>query len=625
MLVKSLSSLGLQSILVLSALRLPLIERSVYIGHRVSLVTAMNPRLKLADALKITHTAPKDAAPFRVALVCGFTPVHLQTFLNAHLQLLLPNRSVVITTGLYGDVIGTLEKLEGESADAVALNLEWEDLDPRLGFRSAGQWGTNVTQDILTTAKASLDRIAGTLLKLQSVSRVAVSGPSLSTAPLFHAPGWRATSEELSLLRDVADFRARLASDPRFGIVSPSRLDEDSPAEQRYDLKSDLLTGLPYSLKHVEVMGRMLATNIAPAAPKKGIITDLDDTLWSGIVGEIGPDAVTWDLNHHTHLHALYQKLLASLSSEGVLIAVASKNDPTVVERAMQRSDLLLTPDLVFPIEVHWSAKSGSVTRILQTWNIAADSVVFVDDSPMELAEVAAAHPGIETVLYPRDNVAQGLAMLRHLRDLCGKDRLSQDDKIRSASLRQGAAFREQAAASESAPESFLQQLNSVLTFDLHCVDSPRVFELVNKTNQFNLNGVRYTEAEWRRLVTTRNAVLMSVAYEDKFGPLGTIAVLQANLEASRAVVNAWVMSCRAFARRIEYAMLHKLFGLNGVDEVEFCFLATPRNGPLQDCLAAILGSKPKGQVIVNRTQFEQNCPPLRHEVRELKGAETNV
>ena len=233
-------------------------------------------------------------------------------------------------------------------------------------------------------------------------------------------------------------------------------------------MKSDLYSGLPYTMQHADRLAAQLAQALLPPPPKKGIISDLDDTLWNGIVGEVGPDAVTWDLASHAQLHGLYQKLLGSLADSGTLIGVASKNDPAVVHQAFERPDLLLRSDQVFPIEVHWNAKSGSVTRILETWNIAADSVIFVDDSPMELAEVAAAHPGIECVLFPKNDYAAGLAMLRHLRDRCGKERVSKDDALRLESIRQGAAFREQTSGG-AAPESFLQGINAVVTFDFAC------------------------------------------------------------------------------------------------------------------------------------------------------------
>ena len=145
------------------------------------------------------------------------------------------------------------------------------------------------------------------------------------------------------------------------------------------------------------------------------------------LVGEIGPGRVSWEAGHH-QLHAIYQRFLAALAEEGVLIGVASKNDPALVREVFERDDLLLRPERIFPIEVHWGAKSASVERILRTWNIAADSVVFVDDSPMELAEVAAAHPGIETALFPKDDYAQAHAMLLRLRDLFGKPRISGED-----------------------------------------------------------------------------------------------------------------------------------------------------------------------------------------------------
>ena len=232
--------------------------------------------------------------------------------------------------------------------------------------------------------------------------------------------------------------------------------------------------------------------------------------MWSGIAGEVGPENVSWDMASHSHLHALYQKLLASLSEHGTLVGIASKNDPKVVAQAFEREDILIRPEQVFPVEVHWNAKSGSVSRILETWNIAADSVIFVDDSPMELAEVAAAHPGIECILFPKNDYVAGLAMLRRLRDLCGKERLSSDDALRLESIRQGAAFRVQAAAAAT-PESFLAQAEAALTFDFGCAGEPRVLELVNKTNQFNLNGRRYTEADWRNVTSQPGAVVVSV------------------------------------------------------------------------------------------------------------------
>ncbi len=529
-----------------------------------------------------------------VTLACGFTPLHLQTFLAAHLQQALPDRKVVVTPGLFGNLAGTVEEIGDSSIDGIAIVLEWPDLDARLDFRSAGAWESATATDVVATAKSSLDRLTTALAKVRTGVRVAIVLPTLPLPPLFHTPGWLASEYDLLLSNEVLNFATHVVKSGLGAVINPQRLLEASPPSSVFDLKSCLLTGLPYATAHADQVSLQLALALVPPAPKKGIISDLDDTLWSGIVGEIGPENVSWDIAGHSQLHGLYQKLLASLAASGTLVGVASKNDPGVVAQAFARQDLLLRPELVFPVEVHWNAKSGSVSRILDTWNIAADSVIFVDDSPMELAEVAAAHPGIECVLFPKSDHAAALAMLRRLRDLCGKEHVSAEDALRLESIRQASAFREQ-TSSGGAPEAFLAQAAATLTFDFDCAAKPRVLDLINKTNQFNLNGKRFTDAEWHRLTTRADALVVAISYEDKFGPLGTIGVIGGAVQGKSLSVETWVMSCRAFARRIEHQTLRMLFESSGANEIYFDFLPTAKNGPLQDFLRQSPANDPRG------------------------------
>ena len=577
--------------------------------------------MKITEALKIVQAAAADAPPFKVNLACGFTPLHLHTFLNAHLQLALPSKVVRLTEGLYGDLCGTVERT-GE-CDGLVVVIEWPDLDARLDYRNAGAWGRDTVASVVEHSALALERLKAALGRIPSGAPVALALPSLPVAPIFSTPGWQSSEAELLLNGMLSRFAADLARDGRVRVTSAERLAQDSPWETRLDLKSDLKAGLPYTIKHADALAALLAKTLVPPAPKKGIISDLDDTMWKGIVGEVGPENVHWDLHGDAQMHGLYQKMLGSLSDHGTLVGVASKNDPAVVAKAFERSDMVLRFEQVFPIEASWNAKSGAVKRILETWNIAADSVIFVDDSPMELAEVAALHPGIDCVLFPKEDPVAALEMLRRLRDLCGKDKVSSDDLLRLASIRQGAAFREQAEGG-SAPESFLEHAQAVVTFDFSAAGEPRTLELVNKTNQFNLNGRRWAPADWHKETSSDRSLTVAVSYEDKFGPLGTIAVAKANFQGERLLVDTWVMSCRAFSRRVEHQTLRLLFDATGAAEIEFAFQPTAKNSPTRDFFASLLDEAPDAEFSLKKSQFDERCPALYHEVRELKKAEAH-
>ena len=142
-----------------------------------------------------------------------------------------------------------------------------------------------------------------------------------------------------------------------------------------------------------------------PPLPKKGLITDLDETLWAGVLGDDGPEGISWDLDRKTQFHALYQQVLNTLGSSGVLIGVASKNDEALVRKALERPDLVVNPQHLFPIEAHWRPKvEGTDWRTLDAWNIAADSVVFIDDNPLELEQVKAEFPQMECLAFRMDD-----------------------------------------------------------------------------------------------------------------------------------------------------------------------------------------------------------------------------
>jgi FkbH-like protein len=572
--------------------------------------------MRFGEALQIVGQTAGERQR-QVHLLCGFTPLHFATFVSAYLRLRFPGDGVSLQTGLYGDLEGNIQRAPQESAEGAIAVIEWSDLDQRLGFRNASGWGTRILDDIAEQTAEKCRRLQSHTAKLAERMPVVVVAPTLPLPPLTHMPPAQTSAFELRLNAILIEFLERLCKQSGIKLLNASSLAMMSPPSARHHIKMELSTGFPYTLDHADALAQLSIRCLFAPAPKKGLITDLDETLWKGILGDVGVEGVSWSLEAKSQVHALYQQVLASLADSGTLVAIASKNDAKLVEAALQRPDMLLRLEQVFPVEAGWGVKSDAVGRILKAWNIGADSVVFVDDSPMELAEVAEKYPGIECLRFPSDDPAGVLALLQQLRVRFGKEEIREEDHLRLESLRAAAQIETESPREVSA--DFIARLCAKLTFESSGADNPRAFELVNKTNQFNLNGLRYTEAEWKSRFHRPGAFLTSLAYEDRFGPLGRIAALGGYTEADRCVVDVWVMSCRAFSRHIEFQALRRLFAKSGASMITFLFRPTERNGPLQTFFRHFLSpdSMVEGELHLPVAIFEKSCPPLFHEVVE--------
>jgi len=575
--------------------------------------------MKIKDALAIINTRRREETPgedFHCFLACGFEPLHFKTLLTAELITRHPKRNVELTAGLFGDLPGNLELMERAAPHAGVVVVEWPDIDPRLGLRALGSWSPDTLADLVQEAAARLELLVSRVCSLVSNRPTAVVMPTIPMAPVFLQPPRLLGPEQARLHTMIAQASERLL-ETGAKILGPDALDATSPLAGRHDVASELGFGFPYTKDHAGALAALTAELICPKPPLKGVITDLDDTLWRGILGEAGPARVAFDMETKAQEHGLYQMLLESLAQAGILVAVASKNNEDLVEEVFATRPLQIKRDSIFPLKANWGQKSESVRQILSAWNIAADAVAFVDDSPMELAQVESEHPGITCLRFPTNDQEAVLRLIRELRSLCGKESVSAEDRIRAQSLKQAAAVNDAASDSE-AHERFLKaaQAKVVISRD-RTAGGERPFELINKTNQFNLNGHRLDKSTWNKMLSSNNTIFMTVSYEDKYGPLGIVGVLLGSTteDGKKGQITSWVMSCRAFSRRIEFACLDALFAVNGFNELEFDFRPTDRNAPTQDALTVLLGKRPEsGLVSLSREAFLKACPALYHQ-----------
>lgn len=582
--------------------------------------------MKLIEALEIARRpVPESTAKVRAFLACGFTPLHLETFITGHLRALQEEPQVEFSVGLFGDLCGSVERLDASIVDLLVVVIEWSDIDPRLGLRTLGGWRPSDMVGILESARTAVARLEKALTKAAGeIPVTVVCMPTLPLPPMFSTRPLQTGLVEAELHHTVAALVASASRLPGVRMLSAQRLAEASPPSDRYDLKSDLTAGFPYTLRHASVMGELLAELIRNRPPMKGLITDLDDTLWAGIVGEDGVEEISWHLDRNTQMHGVYQQFVASLAGAGILVGVASKNDASVVARAFERKDLLLSARDIFPFETHWSRKSESVRRILDVWNVGADSVVFVDDSPMEVAEVKAAFPAMECVVFPKGDFQGMLDLLKHLRDVFGKPSVTGDDKLRLDSIRSASAWRQDSINSVGSfsEDELLSAAQGSLVFSLAREGDARSFELVNKTNQFNLNGKRLSEFEWRKIASNPAAFVLSISYKDKYGPLGTIAVVVGAANGHTVEVSTWVMSCRAFSRRIEFHCLQFMFDRFAAAEIVFDLQATDRNGVIVDFLGQLLEERGESNPRLTKASFLRKAPELPHQIEEVSVCE---
>jgi len=521
-----------------------------------------------------------------------------------------PDADIAIDTLPYGDLLGGLEAINPSAYTGVAAICEWRDLDPRLGFRRLGGWAPSLHEDIVANVETNLARLGGSVERLSASVPVALALPTLPMAPVEISAPAQALNLETRLWTEAWKCAQGWLSKRNVRLLSMAEIDRISPPSERFDLRSEIGFGFPYALRHASALAESLSGLLAPPPPLKGLITDLDGTLWRGIVGEVGAGGVCFTLDTGGQIHGLYQQMLESLAERGVLLGVASKNDSDLAEQALARNDLLVRRDRFFPVLANWGSKSELVRQILAAWNIGPEAAAFIDDSPMEVEEVRTRFPQMRTAVFSSEP-SKIYELLRQLREWFGRPAIVEEDRLRARSLQQAAAME---AASGEAPgrEAFLAALQARISFQLsRDAHDERAFELVNKTNQFNLNGRRVTEAGWRQMLSNPEGFLLTASYEDKFGPLGKIAVVLGESRRGDAAISSWVMSCRAFSRRVEYATLSYLFESLKLDKILFRFEKTERNTPLQEFFASLGISNAAPEI--SRSEFEARCPALSH------------
>jgi len=315
---------------------------------------------------------------------------------------------------------------------------------------------------------------------------------------------------------------------------------------------------------------------------KKCLILDLDNTVWGGVIGDDGLEGI--QLGHGLGIGKAFtefQMWVKKLRQRGIIICVASKNnEETAKEPFEKHPDMILKLDDIAVFQANWETKVDNIRTIQSVLNIGFDSMVFLDDNPFERNIVRENIPGITVPELPEDP-AEYLEYLYSL-NLFETASYSNADKDRTKQY-QVEAKRVSLQKTFANEADFLKSLNMVsVVSGFTKFNTPRVAQLSQRSNQFNLRTVRYTEADIETYANDPDVIDLSFTLEDKFGDNGLIAVIIMKKQDEETLfVDTWFMSCRVLKRGIENFTLNTMVErakAAGYKRIVGEYLPTPKN-----------------------------------------------
>jgi FkbH-like protein len=290
---------------------------------------------------------------------------------------------------------------------------------------------------------------------------------------------------------------------------------------------------------------------------RKLLVLDLDDTLWGGIVGDVGWENLR--LGGHDGLgeaFADFQRAVKNLTRRGIVLAVVSKNEETTALDAIRsHPEMVLREDDFVAHRINWRDKAQNILEIAKELNLGLQSVVFIDDNPVERARVREALPEVLVPEWPEDKhlYSSALASLRCF----DTPSISKEDQERTA-LYAAERQREKLQASVGSMEEWLKSLGITVTGEpVGPSNLARTVQLLNKTNQLNLSTRRLTEAELLEWVRGPGRSLWTINVSDRFGDAGLTGIVSVEVDGANAKIVDFVLSCRVMGRRVEDTMVH--------------------------------------------------------------------
>jgi FkbH-like protein len=473
------------------------------------------------------------------------------------------------------EVLDPFSRLRQRSHELVVLAL-WLDNLP-VAFDRSGTFLAEAVWEHLTGLINQLEQKVSSHIALNTFLQ-----------PVHHTSSWKALDGLAALNQQLRDLALK---DDRLLLVDFDRLAACVGSERTLDLRYWFLFKSPLRIEFLQLWGDVLAQAVASlkGCARKVLVLDCDNTLWGGIIGEEGAAGIKLSQNDFPgNVYQAFHKQILELQRRGVLIALCSKNNEAdVMEVLDTHPDCLIRREHLVAWRINWEDKVNNLQALAQELNLGLDSFVFIDDNPVECELIRKELPMVDVLQVPQKIYEMPSLLQRY----SGFYRLATtaEDSSRTV-LYQAQRQRDREAKLYRDIDDFLAELHLEVEIGQAKPDElPRVAQLTQKTNQFNLTARRYGLGDIEAFSASENYLVLIMNVADKYGKYGLTGVAIAVREQENCRIDTFLMSCRILGRKLEDVFLSELLRAVGeklgTANITAEYIPSPKNAHVSDLL----------------------------------------
>jgi FkbH-like protein len=504
---------------------------------------------------------------------------------------LLSGFNAEITFGEYDNIfqeaVGGREDLLNSSTECVLVFLSIETFSWNLSRNFMMLSETEISEE----KSRIYDYIQNVLIGIRRQTKAMILWHSFEM-PVFPATGIidnQGDGYQIGVIKDLNNYLLKLLREtPGAYCVDMNICIARIGAKNFYDMRYWHIGHAPYSQEAcMEICKEEIKfIRALKGKSKKCLVVDCDNVLWGGIIGEDGLPGIKLGKTYPGSAYYDLQQEIISLYYRGVIISLCSKNNEEDVWKVFkEHPDMLLKEKHIAAYRINWHDKASNIKAIANDLNIGLDSILFIDDSGHEIELVNQLLPQVETIHFNPKKAVE----YREILASCGLfDTLSltSEDKVRGE-MYKSEVERKKYAKTSMDMDSYYKSLEMEITIK-HADEFsiPRIAQLTQKTNQFNLTTKRYSDADIEDLAQNEDSDVLYLQLRDKFGDIGIVGVLIVIYEGDKIIIDTFLLSCRALGRKVEEVFLDHCFMLakvKGSGVVEGSYLPSEKNGQVKN------------------------------------------